>query len=245
MRLIIPTFLLPFLALSILLAAEPTSDTAKPRYEYRADHDPHGTGKFYMGREIALVMGHQAAGWLDRPEREREEQPSKLLELLKIPPGAVVADIGSGSGYHTLRLAQIVGPRGKVYGVDVQKEMLALLRRKAEAGNYDNIIPILGTPTDPKLPANALDLILMVDVYHEFSHPYEMIRAMIPALKANGRLVFVEFRLEDTEVPIKRVHKMSERQVLKEMRPHPELVWDKTLADLPWQHVILFHKKAD
>ncbi len=220
------------------------ADPEPPRYEYRKEHDPNGIGKFYMGREIALVMGHQGAEWLERPEREREEQPAKLLGALKLKPGDVIADIGAGSGYLTFRLSDRVGARGKVYAVDIQPEMLEILRQRMKTRGFANIEPILGTITDPKLPANAVDLILMVDVYHEFSHPWEMTTAMVRALKPGGRLVFVEYRLEDPEVPIKLVHKMSQKQVLKEMAPH-SLRWMGTLDLLPRQHIIVFQKIAD
>jgi precorrin-6B methylase 2 len=214
------------------------------RYEQRKDHDPEGTGKFYMGREIAPVMGHLAIEWLDRPEREREEEPSRLMAALKLKPGDVVADIGAGSGYFTFRLADRVGPKGKVLAVDIQPEMLALIRRRMKERGVRHVEPILGTETDPQLPAGEADLILLVDVYHEFSHPYEMTAAMVGALKPGGRLVLVEYRLEDPEVPIKLVHKMSQRQVLKEMEPHP-LRWVGTVSSLPRQHIIIFEKKAD
>jgi ubiquinone/menaquinone biosynthesis C-methylase UbiE len=213
-----------------------------PRYEMRKDHDPDGIGKFYMGREIAQVMGHQAAGWLDRPEREKEEAPSKLLEALKIKAGDVVADIGAGSGYFAFRISKLVGPKGKVLAVDIQQEMLDLMKQRIKAKGLTNIELIKGTETDPKLPAKAVDFILMVDVYHEFSHPYEMTEAMIKALKPKGRMVFVEYRLEDPEVPIKLVHKMSQKQVLKEMAIHP-LRWVNTSNVLPRQHIIVFQKK--
>src|SRR5262249_39919063 len=150
------------------------ADDAASRYEYRKEHDPNGTGKFYLGREIAIVMGHQAAEWLDRPEREREEQPSKLLQGLNLKPGGVVAHIGAGSGYYTFRMAQKVGPKGKVLAVDIQPEMLDLIRQRAKKRGITNVEPIQGTESDPKLPAGGVDLILMVDVYHEFSEPYEM-----------------------------------------------------------------------
>lgn len=215
-----------------------------PRYEYRKDHDPDGIGKFYMGREIAHVMGHQAAGWLERPEREKEEKSSQLWKMLKVKEGDVVADIGAGSGYHTFRLAEMVKPSGKVYAVDIQKEMLNIIRGRMKADEVTNIVPVLGTVSDPKLPAGAIDMILMVDVYHEFSHPYEMTEAMVKALKPGGRLIFVEYRLEDPKVPIKLVHKMSEKQVIKEMEPH-SLRHVQTLGELPWQHVIIFEKKAE
>ncbi len=231
--------------LGLLAWLPAAADDKKPsRYEYRKEHDPDGIGKFYMGREIAYVMGHQAAGWLDRPEREEEEQPSKLHDALKLKPGMVVADIGAGSGYHTFRLSPRVGPTGKVYAVDIQPEMLALLGRRVKARKVMNVELVRGTETDPKLPANSVDLILMVDVYHEFSDPYEMTEAMVKALKPGGRLVFVEFRLEDPQVPIKLVHKMSEKQVRKEMEPHP-LKWVETIGVLPWQHIIIFEKKVE
>jgi len=212
-----------------------------PRYETRKEHDPNGIGKFYLGREIAHVMGHEAAGWLERPEREKEEEPNKLLDALKLKPGDVIADIGAGSGYLTFRIAERVGPKGKVLAVDVQPEMLALIRQKMKARQQSNIEPILGTEADPKLPAGTVDLILMVDVYHEFSYPWEMTQAMVRSLKADGRLVFVEYRLEDPKVWIKLVHKMTEKQVLKEMEPHP-VRWVETLDVLPRQHVIVFKK---
>ncbi len=239
--------LLAVLMLGILspMARSQIAPDKKPsRYETRDVHDPNGIGKFYMGREIAQVMGHEGAGWLERPEREKQEQPKKLLKALDLKPGMVVADIGAGSGYYTFRMAEKVGPKGKVLAVDIQKEMLALIRRRMEKGKVENIETILGTETDPKLPAGSVDLILLVDVYHEFAFPYEMTEAMVKALKPGGRLVFVEFRREDPKVLIKLVHKMTEKQVLKEMKPHP-LRHVETVASLPWQHVIIFEKKAE
>jgi SAM-dependent methyltransferase len=218
-----------------------TSTEPSPRYEIRKEHDPNGIGKFYMGREIAHVMGHEAAGWLERPEREKEEEPNKLFDSLKLKPGDVVSDIGAGSGYLTFRIAERVGPKGKVLAVDIQPEMLALLREKMKARRQHNIEPILGTETDPKLPAESVDLILMVDVYHEFAFPWEMTQAMIQSLKPGGRLVFVEYRLEDPNVPIKLVHKMSRKQVLLEMEPYPVRLME-SLDVLPRQHVIIFKK---
>jgi len=212
------------------------------RYEFRKEHDPHGIGKFYMGREIAQVMGHLGAEWLERPERDKEEAPSKLHELLKIKEGDVVADIGAGSGYHTFRLAEKVGAKGKVCAVDIQPEMLDIIKKRMKDKKVENVEPIQGTESDPKLPENSVDLILMVDVYHEFSFPYEMTVAMVKALKPGGRMAFVEFRMEDEKVPILLVHKMTEKQVRKEMEPHP-LKWVKTDKSLPWQHVIFFEKK--
>lgn len=226
--------------ISLLLAAFCSGQEAA-RYEFRADHHPDGIGKFYMGREIAHVMTYHGASWLDRPEREKEEAPNKLLPALDIKPGQSVADIGAGSGYHTMRLAELVGARGMVYAVDIQKEMLYIIERKRRALRRSNIKPVLSTITDPKLPANSIDLALLVDVYHEFSHPYEMTEKLVEALKPGGRLAFVEFRLEDDNVPIKLLHRMSEQQVIKEMAPHA-LRHVKTLGHLPWQHVVIFEK---
>jgi protein-L-isoaspartate O-methyltransferase len=228
-----------------LLSSVLIGQTTKPapRYENRQAHDPDGIGKFYMGREIAQVMGHLGIGWLERPEREKEEQPAKLMKALKLKPGDAVADIGAGSGYFTFRLAGEVGPKGKVYAVDIQKEMIAVLRKRMQERKLINVEPVLGTIMDPKLPAASIDLILMVDVYHEFSHPYEMTEAMVKALKPGGRMVFVEYRLEDPRVPIKLVHKMTQKQVLKEMAIHP-LRHVETIGVLPRQHIIIFEKKA-
>lgn len=226
------------LLLSIRAGAEP------PRYETRKDHDPDGTGKFYMGREIAQVMGHPAAGWLERPEREREEQPTKLLKLLDVKAGQVIADVGAGSGYHAVRLAKLVGETGKVYAVDIQQEMLDIITARASKDKISNIETILGIETDPKLPREKIDMILMVDVYHEFSHPYEMMETMVAALKPGGRIVLVEFKPDDPKVPIKPVHTMSEKQAVKELTVFKDLQHVKTIDALPWQNVIFFEKAS-
>ncbi len=222
-------------------AEDPKAAPPKDRYEIREQHDPDGIGKFYLGREIAHVMGHQAADWLERPEREDEERPSLLMAALKLKPGEAAADIGAGTGYYTRRLAQAVGTNGVVYAVEIQQEMLDILTNKMAGLNIHNVKPVLGTITDPKLPANSVDLILMVDVYHEFDHPYEMVEAMASALKPGGRMVFVEFRGEDLALRIKPLHKMTEAQVRKEMTEFP-LKWTETLETLPRQHVIIFRK---
>jgi ubiquinone/menaquinone biosynthesis C-methylase UbiE len=225
------------------VADEPPKRREKPKYEYREDHDKDGIGKFYLGREIAQVMGYGAAGWLERKERKQEEDPEKLIKALEVKEGMVIADVGAGSGYHTFMLAPLVGKKGKVIASDIQQQMLDLVTKKAKELEVTNIETVKGTTTDPKLPAGSVDLILMVDVYHEFEYPFEMTEKMVDALKPGGRLVFVEFRLEDDKVPIKLVHKMSERQVIKEMVPFPEMEHTKTFKDLPWQHAIIFTKK--
>jgi ubiquinone/menaquinone biosynthesis C-methylase UbiE len=224
-------------------AVEPDARPAEARYETRAKHSRDGIGKFYFGREIAHVMGHQGADWLERPEREQEERPDLLLEALALKPGEVVADIGAGSGYLSWRMAQRVGEKGKVHAVEIQQEFLDLIMvNMKKRGVGDIVVPTLGTVQDPKLPANSCDLIIMVDVYHEFDFPYEMTRAMIRGLKPGGRIVFVEYRGEDPEVPIKPLHKMTLTQVKKEMTVHPELKFAESIETLPRQRVIVFRK---
>ena len=236
---------LALLALPALAAGQDApKEPGKPRYETRDDHDPDGIGKFYLGREIAQVMGFQGAGWLERSEREQEEAPAKLLAALALKPGETVADFGAGSGYYTLKFAQAVGDAGKVYAVDVQPEMIRLLKKRAGDAKLKTIEPVLCTELDPKLPAGSCDLVVMVDVYHELTHPREVAEKLVSALKPGGRLVFVEFRLEDPKVPIKLVHKMSERQVIREMAEFPVLEHTRTVGTLPWQHVVVFTKRA-
>ena len=232
-----------FIVSSLPLVAREQAAPASSRYEVRAEHDPNGIGKFYLGREIAYVMGHRAAGWLERPEREEEERTDLLIEALKLRPGEVVADIGAGSGYFSWRIGLLLAPAGKVLAVDIQQEMLDLLMRNMAKRRVRNVEPVLGTITDPKLPAEAVDTVLMVDVYHEFDHPYEMVEAMLRGLKPGGRIVFVEYRGEDLNVPIKTVHKMTEAQVKKEMAVFPQLKWEQTIAVLPQQHILIFRKQ--
>lgn len=212
------------------------------RYTTRAQHDPNGIGKFYLGREIARVMGHQGADWLERANREEEENTTRLVELLQLKPGEQVADIGAGTGYLTRRMAPLIGKSGQVYAVEIQSEMLTMLTNKLAGVGITNVVPVLGTEKDPKLPDASIDMIVMVDVYHEFEFPFEMTQAMTRALKTGGRLVFVEFRAEDPTVAIKAVHKTSESQIKKEMLAHP-LEWVETKRDLPKQHLIVFRKK--
>ncbi len=241
---------LPFLRGATLLAAlllmVPPSAPAEgsPRYEQR-EASLDGTGRFYLGREIARYMTFHGAPWLERAEREEEERPSKLIEALELKPGMVVADIGAGTGYHAWRMAQLLAPTGRVYAVDIQPEMLALLATNVAARGVTNVAGVLGTVTDPKLPAGALDLALYVDVYHECDHPYEMIAATLRALKPGGRLVLVEFRAEDRWVPIKPLHKMSEAQVKREMAVFPGLEFVASLPGSPWQHILVFRRRAD
>lgn len=207
----------------------------------RVAPSPDGTGVVYLGRETAGVMGHEGAAWLERDERATEERPDLLLRALALKAGMTVADIGAGTGYYSWRMAERVGPSGRVLAVDVQPEMLTLLDREMKKHDARNVKGILGTFTDPRLPDGAIDLVLMVDVYHEFDHPREMLDAIARSLKPEGRVVFVEYRAEDASVPIKPHHKMSETQVRKEAEASG-LVWTETIATLPWQHIIVFRK---
>jgi len=216
------------------------------RYEFRTKHDPNGIGKFYMGREIAHVMGFIAADWLERPEREDEEKLSTLVSSLGLKPGMIVADVGAGSGVISLMIAERVGPEGRVLCVDVQQKMLDLITKKIREGGIENVQTILGTPKSPGLKPGTVDLILMVDVYHEFEFPYEMLRGLSAALKPGGRIAFVEYRKEDPEVLIKLVHKMTEEQVKREaLLPEHGLAYVETIDKLPRQHLILFEKAAE
>ena len=234
------------LALTVVVTLAFAADAPRPpeaAYETRARHDRDGIGKFYFGREIAQVMGHQGASWLERPTREAEERTDLLLEALALKPGESVADIGAGTGYFSWRMAKRVGDKGKIYAVEIQQEMLDLLMAAMkQQGVADRVLPVLGTVQDPKLPAAGIDTILLVDVYHEFDFPFEMTRAMIAALKPGGRIVFVEYRGEDPDVPIKLLHKMTEAQVKKELSIHP-VKFERTLTMLPQQHIMVFRKQ--
>jgi len=230
------------LATSDSFAAEKATNAVAPVYETRVEHSPDGIGKFFMGREIAHVMGHQAADWLERPEREAEENTNLMVDSLKLKPGEIVADIGAGTGYISRKLSKKVGNKGIIYAVEIQQEMLDILTNKAAQAGFRNIKPVLGTTKDTKLPPSSVDTILLVDVYHEFDFPFEMTQAMSKALKPGGRIVFVEFRGEDPKVPIKPLHKMTVAQLRKEMGLHP-LEWKESIEVLPRQHIIIFKKK--
>lgn len=202
--------------------------------------DYNGIGKWYMGREIAYVMGFQGIGWLERSEREKEENVSSLIKNMKIKSNEVIADIGAGSGYHAFRIASLV-TNGLVYAVDIQPEMLMAIEKTKEFRKVENIKTILGTEKTVELPKNSVDKILMVDVYHEFSFPVEMINSIKNALKPNGELFLIEYRAEDLKVPIKRIHKMTEEQAVKEMKA-AGLVLKENIDNLPWQHCMIFIK---
>ncbi|HXA53140.1 MAG TPA: class I SAM-dependent methyltransferase [Candidatus Acidoferrum sp.] len=193
------------------------------------------------GRRYAGVMGTAGADWLVRPERETEEQPDRALDLIGIEKGSTVADVGAGNGYITWRMAQRVGPAGKVYANDIQPEMLQMLRQNMRQRKLENVETVLGAFDDPKLPANAIDLVILVDVYHEFSEPQKMLRGMRAALKPDGRLVLLEYRGEDPAVPIRPEHKMTVSQVKAELEPEGFRL-DKLIDGLPRQHILIFRK---
>jgi SAM-dependent methyltransferase len=195
------------------------------------------------GRRIAPVMGVSGAEWLERSERELEEMPEAALDAIGIQKGMAVADVGAGVGYFSIRMANRVGPTGKVYANDVQPEMLTMLKQRAAKAKVTNIVTVLGTESDPKLPPKSLDLILLVDVYHEFSQPQVMLQKLRQALKDDGRLVLLEFRKEDPRIPIRQEHKMSVEEVKAEVIPEGFRL-DKLLKDLPRQHIFIFRKNT-
>ena len=199
-----------------------------------------GIGKFYMGREISKVMGHLGASWLERPKREQEERTDLLIQGLELKPSDNVADIGSGSGYFSFRMAKLV-PEGKVFAVDISPQMIGIVRAKMAQLNVSNISPTQSTITQTKLPKNSIDTALIVDAYHEFSHPLEMATSIFSSLKPGGKLVLIEYRMEDPSVPIKLLHKMSEKQARLEMKV-AGFNWEKTLKMLPQQHFMIFRK---
>ena len=194
------------------------------------------------GRVIAPVMGVGGAAWLERPERESEEAPSRAVEALELRPGMVVADIGAGSGYYTVRMASKVGPTGKVFATDIQVGMLSLLMRRVNSEGINNVVPVQGAVDDPRLAAASIDLALMVDVYHELAAPQVFVRKLRDALKPDGRLVLIEFRKEDPRVPIQEAHKMSVEQVRQELGADGYAI-DKVIDVLPWQHIIVLKAK--
>jgi precorrin-6B methylase 2 len=209
-------------------------------YEYRTP-SRDGIGKIYMGREISHVMGHLGAGWLERPSREREERTDLLLAKLQLEPGDVAADLGAGTGYFSLPMARRVGPAGRVLAVDIQPEMLSIIGDRVAAADLHNVDTILATEDDPHLPPESVDLVLLVDAYHEFAFPREVMQGVVSGLKAGGQVVLIEYRAEDPLVPIKALHKMSEAQAIAELQA-VGLNWEATLDFLPQQHFLVFRK---
>ena len=206
-------------------------------YTYQIE-DYNGIGKWYMGREIASVMGFEGMEWLERPERESEENVSTLIKNMSINLEDTIADIGAGSGYHTFRMA-LKAPKGFIYAIDIQEKMLSEISSRINNGYLKNITPILGTETNINLTENSVDKILLVDVYHEFKYPYEMMESIKKALRPNGKIFIIEYRGEDPRVPIKKIHKMTEKQVVKEMKAIG-LKLEVNMDNLPWQHCLIF-----
>lgn len=205
---------------------------------------PHPGLTEYLGRNVAQTMHYTGAAWLIRTKRDREEAATLMRSKLELKPGMIVCDLGCGNGYHTFPMAKEVAPSGKVYGVEIQEPYLKMLEEAAKKQEVTNFVPVLGLLHDPKLPDNTFDLILLVDVYHEFSHPVEMLAAMRKALKPDGKLVLVEFREEDESVPIKPEHKMSKAQVNKELNANG-YTCVKEFDELPWQHMMWFGKTPE
>jgi len=225
------------------LTYQPTQGKNNQLYQYQALHNKDGIGKFYLGREIAKVMGHQEFLWLERPNRENQEKPSAVISALHLQPTDNIADIGAGSGYFSFRLAQQV-PQGKVFAVDVQPKMLNIIEFLSQENPQLPVQPVLGTEKSPNLKKESIDFVLMVDAYHEFTHPREMMEGIVKALKPKGRVVLVEYRKENPLILIKGVHKMTERQVKKEMEA-VGLLWVTTEQFLPKQHYVVFEKPVN
>jgi ubiquinone/menaquinone biosynthesis C-methylase UbiE len=228
--------------LLLLTPLQSSTSSTPPRYEFRTIHDPNGSGKFYMGREIAQVMGVEGMAWLDRPQRADEERPQAVIDAMELREGEVVADLGAGSGYFAFRLASKVGKTGKVLAVDIQDEMLATLRQRAAELGFMNVEEVKASEADPHLPASGVNEVLMVDVYHELAYPFEVMTKVRESLKPGGRVVFVEYRKEDPLVPIKEAHKMSVEQLTKEMKV-VKLARLRTIEALPTQHIVIFEKR--
>ncbi|MDC3367624.1 class I SAM-dependent methyltransferase [Flavobacteriaceae bacterium] len=230
-------FISCFLTANESIAQADNNDT---KYTYKRG-DYNGIGKWYMGREVAYVMGFQGINWLERSEREIEEDVSTLIKNMEIKTDDTIADIGAGSGYHVIRMAPLA-ENGLVYAVDIQPEMLEAIELKKRSKRVSNVETVLGSEKSINLPKNSLDKILLVDVYHEFSYPAEMVGSIKNALKSNGQLFLIEYRGEDSSVPIKKIHKMTVKQSIKEMEAAGFRL-KENIDNLPWQHCMIFEKK--
>ena len=228
-----------FISLSLINKSVGQMSNSYKKYTFKRG-DINGIGKWYMGREIAYVMGFQGIGWLERSDREKEENVYKLIQNMSLKSNDTIADVGAGSGYHVFRIAPLVN-KGMVYAVDIQIEMLMAIEKTKESTKIKNIETILGSEKSIHLPKNSVNKILMVDVYHEFNFPIEMINSIKNALKPNGQLFLIEYRGEDPKVPIKKIHKMTEKQAVKEMEA-AGFKLKENIDNLPWQHCMLFVK---
>ena len=236
-----PTAILAALCLILPTGSVGQSVTAEDIYALTTP-SRDGIGKHYFGREISQVMGHRGAAWLERRSRVAEEHPDAVVKAMALAPDAKVADIGAGTGYFSLRIAPKV-PEGRVYAVDIQPEMLAILRKRTERQGIGNVLPVRGKTDDPMLPDETIDAVLMVDAYHEFAYPFEMMRGIVRSLRPGGRVYLVEYRGEDPRIPIKPLHKMTQRQAIKELEA-VGLRWRETKDLLPTQHFMVFEKPA-
>ena len=228
-------------ALLLLCGLVAHAEPLAQHYEFHATHDPDGIGKFYLGREIAHVMGPGGIIWLERSERETEEKPQLVIDALEIKPGQTIADLGAGSGYYSFRIAPLVGPTGRVLAIDIEPKMLEVIAERAGREHVTNIATVRSSERDPNLAPHSVDLLFMVDVYHELEYPYEVMSRVREALKPGGRVALVEYRAEDPAVQIKPVHKMSEAQVRREMQA-AGFRHVTTVRTLPLQHLILFER---
>ena len=233
--------LLILLALS-LTACGQTNKNSKSEETYTFQKgDPNGIGKWYMGREIAHVMGYQGINWLERSDREKEENTSQLLMNMNIQPDDTIADIGAGSGYHTFKMAKLAS-EGFVYAVDIQPEMLQAISAKQSEQQVNNIQTIQGSEKSINLDENSVSKILLVDVYHEFNFPKEMIESMHKSVTSDGKIYLIEYKAEDESIPIKEIHKMSEKQAVKEFKACGFKL-EQNIENLPWQHCLIFVKE--
>lgn len=235
-----PVLFLVFVIFLTSCKSTAQKEVAGEIYVYKSG-DMNGIGKWYLGREIAHVMGFQGMSWLERSEREEEENTSVLLKNMDIQPTDVIADIGAGSGYHVFKMAP-AAKNGTVYAVDIQDEMLAAMKQRQQKQGITNVELVKGSDKSVNLPENAVDKVLMVDVYHEFDFPKEIIESVKKALKPNGKIYLIEYRSEDASVPIKTVHKMTEKQAIKEMKA-VGMKLEQNIDNLPWQHCMIFVKE--
>lgn len=239
MKTSIYSFLIVLLAF-VFYQCKGQNDNAEGPYTYKTGSFD-GIGKFYMGREISHVMGYRGIRWLERAEREKEEKTTKLINNLNISAEDTIADIGAGSGYHVFRMAPLA-QQGLIYAVDIQKEMLNEIRKQQKESGLSNIEIIEGTEKSVNLPENSVDKILMVDVYHEFSYPVEMLESIHKALRKDGEIYLIEYRGEDPSIPIKKLHKLTEEQAIKEFNANGFKL-KENISNLPWQHCMVFIKK--
>ena len=234
-------YLLLLLALTMTACGQTIKDnTDENTYTFK-DGDPNGIGKWYMGREIAHVMGYQGINWLERSDREKEENTSQLLKNMNIQPGDTIADVGAGSGYHAFKMAKLA-TEGFIYAIDIQPEMLQTISVKQSEQQVNNIQTIQGSEKSINLDENSVSKILLVDVYHEFNFPKEMIESMHKSLISDGKIYLIEYKAEDANIPIKEIHKMSEKQAVKEFEASGFRL-EQNIENLPWQHCLIFVKE--